>query len=74
MDLESAIDSSSEFQSALRQVFAAKNSLCRADRYMLQQAVLRILCRLPGSLLLDTNAAPHVWVESDSPEGERFSN
>ena len=72
MDLEKAIDSSLDFQAALRQVFHAKNTLCRADGYTPQQSVLGISPRLPGSLLSDSNAAPHALADSATTEGERF--
>ena len=78
MDLEQSIESSSEFQRALRQAFNAKNSLCRADGYSPQQAVLGVSCRLPGSILSDHNAASHVLADSGTeeggrvPEGQRF--
>ena len=72
MDLEKEIGSSVEFQAALRQVFNAKNSLCRADGYTPQQSVLGVSCRLPGSLLSDSDAAAHALAESQTPEGERF--
>ena len=67
MDLEKAIDSSLDFQAALCQVFhakTAKNTLCRADGYTPQQSVLGISPRLPGSLLSDSNAAPHALADS----------
>ena len=78
MDLEQGIESSSEFQRALHQAFNAKNSLCRADGYSPQQAVLGVSCRLPGSILSDQNAASHMLADSGTeeggrvPEGQRF--
>ena len=78
MDLEKGIESSHEFRKALRHVFLAKNSLCRADGYTPQQAVLGVSCRLPGSILSDSNASSHALAESGTseggslPEGQRF--
>ena len=42
MDLEKGIESSLEFQAALRQAFMAKNSLRRSDGYSPQQSVLGV--------------------------------
>ena len=45
MDLEVQIGSSLDFKQALRQAFAAKNTLCRADGYTPQQSVLGVANR-----------------------------
>ena len=78
MDLEFPIESSEAFGKALRQVFNAKNSLCRAGGYSPQQSVLGISARLPGSILSDDDASSHALAESGTmeggqvPEGQRF--
>ena len=66
MDAQAPIDSSVEFQRALRQAFQAKNSLSP------QQAVLGVAARLPGSITSDTEAASHALADSETPEGQRF--
>ena len=72
MDLESPIGSSVDFRNSLRQAFAAKNTLSRADGYTPQQSVLGIASRLPGSITSDDGTATHALADSDAPEGQRF--
>ena len=78
MDLEFPIESSEAFGKALRQVFNAKNTLCRGGGYSPQQSVLGISARLPGSILSDDDASSHALAESGAaeggqvPEGQRF--
>ena len=72
MDKEQPIRNTSDFQKCLRQAFAAKNSLSRANGFTPEQALLGKARNLPASLTADDQASAHALAESETPEGLRF--
>ena len=72
MEREQPIVTEEDFDICLRHCFNAKKSLCRANGFTPEMAVLGKLQKLPASLTSDRSLSAHSLADSETPEGMTF--